>query len=253
MTPILGARIPIAAVSGRVTLTKYLKSLSSTVGLWSFDETSGNLINLAPATLGSLDGVPAGPTQGATGPGGDAGLSYSYDGGGAANDTVALANDATLAGMIDQTWGFLINLASTGEGGAARVLSWTNLAGYYFRTSGAERYRWLVDYDTTDAVAQTAGSTLPLDTWHWIIFGHDGTTKKNLIYQGLNSVLTAFVLTTDTTGVGTLQTPPGVLEFGNNQSLTATIDGSIAYAFALNVAPDTVTTELAQVVRLTGV
>jgi len=253
MTPILGARIPIAAVSGRVTLTKYLESLSGLVGLWSYNETSGNLINLAPATIGSLDGVPAGPTQGATGPGGDAGLSYSYDGGGAANDTVTIANDATLAGMTDQTWGFLINLASTGEGGTARVLSWANETAYYFRTSGSERYRWVVDYDTTDAVGQTAGSALPLDTWHWVIVGHDGTTKKNLIYQGINSVLTALALTTDTTGVGTLQAPAGVLEFGNNSALTSTIDGSIAYAFALNVAPDTIETELAQVVRLSGV
>ncbi len=241
----------LAAVVGiPIPLTNFLKVQPNLQAIWTFSELSGNLINVAPATLGSLDGVPSGPTQGAAGPGGDPELfnAYSYDN----DDIVTVANDATLANMGDQTWAFLINFASEGEANQGRILSWGNGVNH-LRVQLTKKYRFSVDYNTTDAEAVSEDNAWIVDTWNWVIAGHDATTKRNLLFLGINGKLNALTLVTDTVGVGTLQNPGQDLELGNAAALSATIDGLIAYSFVFNVAPDAIVPTLAEVVRLSGV
>jgi len=70
----------------------YVKALSGLVAYYPLDETSGNAINQAPATLGTLDGTVSGATQGVAG---QSGLAYSFDG---VNDQISrtlISSDVT--------------------------------------------------------------------------------------------------------------------------------------------------------------
>lgn len=68
------------------TLQDYIKSLSGLLAYYPLDETSGNAINQAPATIGTRDGTVTGATQGVAG---QSGLAYSFDG---VNDSVDCTN-----------------------------------------------------------------------------------------------------------------------------------------------------------------
>lgn len=59
------------------SLSDYIKSISGLDAYYKLDETSGNAINTAPATIGTLDGTITGATQGVAGLVGNA---YSFDG-----------------------------------------------------------------------------------------------------------------------------------------------------------------------------
>ena len=78
------------AVEAVVTLQSYIKSLSGLAAYYPLDETSGNAINQAPDTLGTLNGTVTGATQGATG---QSGTAYSFDG---VNDEIAITGAAAI-------------------------------------------------------------------------------------------------------------------------------------------------------------
>lgn len=64
-------------ISAEQRLTSYITGLSGLVAYWPLNETSGNALNLAPETIGTLDGVVSGATQGVDG---QFGKAYSFDG-----------------------------------------------------------------------------------------------------------------------------------------------------------------------------
>ena len=103
MDPILFDSIP-RKKSRAERLQTYIKSLSGLVAYYPLDEASGNAINRAPATQGSLDGIATGATQGVTGLVGNA---YSFDG---VDDLITISDSAPLGGLPEVTIFFLINL-----------------------------------------------------------------------------------------------------------------------------------------------
>ncbi len=248
-SPVIGRAdgLPIGLEFGG-SLTDYLKGQPSLVAGYQFNEFSGNLINFA-ATGSVLDGVPTSVTQGVATTLGKVPLAYSFDG---VDDLITISNDAALANLTNQTWGFLVKFVSDGEGGVGRVMNWGN-SNSYLRTSGADRYRFQLDYDTTDLVAQPATNTIAVGSWNWVFAGHDAATKRGKVYQGINGVLAEFALSTDTAGDASLVTPVDDLIIGNQAAAGATMDGDMAYAFVLDVAPDTVEDVLQRVVTLSGV
>ncbi|MDQ3159354.1 MAG: LamG domain-containing protein [bacterium] len=87
---------------GYGSLSSYIKSLSGLVAYYPLDETSGNAINQAPATLGTLNGTVSGATQGVAG---QSGKAYSFDG---VNDKIEIPftrtdSEGTLLALIKPT------------------------------------------------------------------------------------------------------------------------------------------------------
>lgn len=68
------------------TLSSFITALANLKAYYPLDEASGNAINKAPATLGTLDGTVSGATRGAAGQSGNA---YSFDG---INDEIAIGS-----------------------------------------------------------------------------------------------------------------------------------------------------------------
>ncbi len=247
-SPVIGRAdgLPIGLEFGG-SLTDYLKSQPSLVAGYQFNEFSGNLINFA-ATGSALDGTPTSVTQGVATTLAKVPLAYMFDG---VDDLVTISQDAALTGLTNQTWGFLVNVVGEGESNLGSAFSWNNA--YTLRANTVDRWRFIVDYDTTDAVALSNPNSMLTGTWNWIFVGHDAATKKSMIYQGVSGTSTVLTLATDTTGVGTLQAPAVDLILGNNSSAGRTMDGDIAYLFVLDVAPDTVENVLQRVTTLSGV
>lgn len=101
---------------GYQNLSNYIKSLSGLVAYYPLDETSGDAINQAPDTLGTLDGTVTGATQGVAGLSGTA---YSFDG---TNDKVSVANNASL-NQLTGTWFFIANLNANMSGNGNSIMS----------------------------------------------------------------------------------------------------------------------------------
>lgn len=94
---------------GSVTLQDYIKSLSGLVAYYPLDETSGNAINRAPATLGSFDGTLTSVTQGVAGQSGNA---YTFDG---STSTINLGNASSsnsLKPALPITIGFFMKFSA---------------------------------------------------------------------------------------------------------------------------------------------
>lgn len=86
-------------------LQQYIKNLSGLVAYYPLNETSGNAINRAPATFGTLNGTVNGVTQGVVG---RIGKAYSFDG---VDDFILLTQPISTS---IYTYGLLVNTESYG-------------------------------------------------------------------------------------------------------------------------------------------
>jgi hypothetical protein len=92
---------------------QYIKSLSGLIAYYPLDETSGDVINRAPSTFGTLNGTPVGVTQGVSGL---LGKAYSFDG---VNDYVTFNSGKILMGKVNSSVVMIMksNQSSFGTGG----------------------------------------------------------------------------------------------------------------------------------------
>lgn len=154
-----------------ITLSEIITGLSGLAAYYPLNETSGNAINQAPATRGTLDGVPAGVTQGATGLVGNA---YSFDGNG---DLVAVADNATLDFSTAMS---LIALV--------RVTSGNPYPSIMTKQSGNTGYEFYVDRDLqkvvfkigigASSVSALSTATVSFGTWYMLGASYNKTALK---------------------------------------------------------------------------
>lgn len=105
------------------TLSEYIQSLSGLVAYYPLDETSGDAINHAPDTFGTLNGTVTGATQGAAGL---IGTGYDFDG----VDDIVTVSDNDALDLTTNFSGFVIaKLDDYGEGTAGRLFDKENGSG----------------------------------------------------------------------------------------------------------------------------
>ncbi len=148
------------AVSDTFTrLYNAIISISGLAAYYPLNETSGNALNKAPATIGTLDGTVSGATQGVTGL---AGKAYSFDG---INDKVTFPE---------------VEFTSTSKLSIIALLNPSSVAGNHMimtkRTGSNATFQF--------RIGETAGDKKLLFSWQ-----QDAGTNQN--YLGANATIDA--------------------------------------------------------------
>lgn len=201
----------------------YLESLNPLVGL-HLREGSGTV----PANYGRLSVTTLWtPGVGALGQTGKLGPveAYSFD---ALNSRIRIVNNATLAAMTTQKYGFLCKINSLGEGNLGHLFGWSaGAAGAnlnYLIVQATNKLNALINTDGTDAIA-TANNNQVADiigagVWAWLFMDYDDAgTRKIRLFKGLNGTVTTLSLATDQAATGS------VISMGANNLGIFTNDG----------------------------
>lgn len=182
---------------GGITLAEYITGLSGLFAYYPLNEDSGDAINRAPTTLGTLPGTVTGATRAAAGL---IGKAYSFD---ASGDYIEFGSPAAfdIEGTNALSIVVLIRpTLSTGLGGpkiAAKVrfASGADNGGYALQGLDSGSVEFIVFNNGT--IVSTASVTA--DTWAMIIAVYDPATNQQRIYK--NGVIAD--TDANTTGIGT--------------------------------------------------
>lgn len=176
---------PRSAALGRIQidgdpLQNYIKSLIGLVAYYPLDETSGNAINHAPATLGTLDGTVTGATQGVAGQSGNA---YSFDG---VNDAVSIPYHISYSTSQPFSWGFLAKISSTEDTGShtivgAREGGTASEAIVYIDSSGKPKV-FVAANNNTNIHINSPTTDMRDDAYHLWTFVRDVAADKGFLY-----------------------------------------------------------------------
>lgn len=93
--------------SAQSQLMYTILTTSGLLGYWPLNEATGNVINIANDTIGTLDGTNTGATVGQTG---QVGRAYSFDGN---NDFISIADNDVLDGMANVSILFMLSVPDT--------------------------------------------------------------------------------------------------------------------------------------------
>jgi hypothetical protein len=179
--------MPFLPIFGRtspnpVVLQNLIKSIPSLVAYYPLDETSGNAINQAPATVGTLDGAITGATQGVSG---YVGKCYSFDGVG---DKITVPDDNALDLTVNFTLFAIVNATSLNNA------TWIDKGGESaagYRFGGAASYFALTNtfgpLINNNILYANASNTMAAATWTFIATTYDGSNTR--CYK--NGVITA--------------------------------------------------------------
>lgn len=210
-----------------LTLETYIKSLSGLIAYYPLNETSGNAINQAPATIGTLNGTVTGATQGVDGL---VGKAYSFDG---VNDEVVLPNDISVKNQSLVNIGAVVEIKNTA---AARSIynepKTSDLGGrLLFYIESNETVNLALRADDTIS-QQTIGTSAGLSVgFHIVIFSLDVANKTIVIYvDGVSKSLTGSIAGINSTTF-TNSNPNVAPRIGNRVGGTAPYDGIIQHAF----------------------
>lgn len=163
-----------------------VKKLPGLIGYYPLSELSGNALNYAPATIGTMKGTVTDAVQGASGV---VGRAASFDG---ADDIIRAGNSAALnvtgnisAVAIIKPTGFgelgLGYIASKGNGFTADQLGW----GFSLRSNtNQETFRLAANNTTYEAAA----SAITLNVWQMPALTYDKDAGSNQVKFYVNSV-----------------------------------------------------------------
>lgn len=154
--------------SSPVTLSQYIKSLSGLVAYYPLDETSGDAINHAPATFGTLNGTVTGATQGAAG---QVGLAYAFDG---ENDEVTGITNS-LTGAF--TFVCLFNRMDDNPNWILGQDSGTQKIGFFGGTLNINLFVRVVNGGSNLSVDIGYASPAMNSVWHLLVVKRDGSNN----------------------------------------------------------------------------
>lgn len=175
-----------------VPLEDYIKALSGLVAYYPLGELSGNAVNIAPATVGTMDGVVSGAVQGAAGQSGNA---YVFD----ATDKISITSEAAANSLTAVSIAALININSAGGGGFGRLIQkGDNAVGYWDINTLVGSINFTADFATQDLVARIV---IPSSAWVYLVFTYTGgATAASDVVGYINGVAQAHSLNQDGTG-----------------------------------------------------
>lgn len=215
---------PKSAPSPTAALFAYITALSGLVVYYPMNETSGNAVNYAPATIGTLPGVNTGIVYNQAG---QAGGSYQYNGS-TAQTIVAAAPALNLAGTAI-TLGVLVNLTNaTGNYRLTQKFGENYMFNLESSDSGSRKNRFFLkdNTDSTHSIETNVG--VALTTWKWIIGTYDGTTMKQYV--------NATVQTATATSTFTLKGENGDLGIGASDGGGDKMVGYLQHYFLTSTA-----------------
>lgn len=209
-----------------VALQDYIKSLSGLVAYYPLDETSGNAINQAPDTLGTMDGSVSGATYNQAG---QSGGSYFFD----ASDKITITSGAPANGLTNMTVGGIINITGNGGGGFGRVIAKGNSAvGYWdVNTQGGNLLQFNANFGTQVLNARV---TVTFGQWIAFLFSYTGgTAVSTSVVAYLNGSSQTLTFAQD--GIGSRSTDDTTFAIANrNTDTSRTFNGSGQHFFVLN-------------------
>lgn len=181
------------------SLSGYITSLSGLVAYYPMDETSGSMINQAPATIGSHNGTVSGATQGTTG---QVGNSYSFDG---VNDSVSISGLGTYFSG-DFSVGLLLYFSEDdrNDGFFNHHRTDTDFSSLHLVRQTDER----IDYNLWGSGNDWSNIFIASSaTWQYLFFTYNNTTKgqqvfKNGVSQGTRTQTNGTNFATGTTYIG---------------------------------------------------
>lgn len=232
--------------------TGYITNLG--LDLWlRLREPSGNPVNSGGL---SLTITQANCTHAQTG---KLGVSEAYDFNGTTS-VITITNQATLANMTTQKWGFLYFQDTVGEATAGRWFNWGNGGAAnvnYLGNVATNKIDCVINLNTTDARSISVQTDSILNNWQWVFVDYDndnvlGNGKRIRIFQGLNKNLNLLSLTTNQAGVGTPIAMADNLGIGNAVNATLTLDARIDEVFCKASSLWTLS-EMQSIINLSGV
>lgn len=172
-----GSNLPNRTPSPSSQLFNYITSLPGLVAYYPMNETTGNAINYAPATLGSLSGV---NTAVLLNQPGKVGSSYQYNG--STSKTIVANNSALNLTGAAITVGMLINFTAANTN--ARNTAKANddiVMNLEDDDSGTKKIRFLLKLSDDSSPGVQTNVGVPLSTWFWIIGCYNGVSIRTFI------------------------------------------------------------------------
>lgn len=170
-------------VSRLKRLQNYIKSLPNLVAYYPLDELSGNAINRAPATIGTLDGSVSNVTYNQAG---QLGIAYLFNG---TTSTVEVTDHANIDLSTSFSLFALVNPTTIGEGGAGRIFDKNSTYGLLF--AGTNQMQIFSDATTKS----TGNNQITFAGWQIIIAtvnaGVETLFYKNGVVISTNTSMTA--------------------------------------------------------------
>lgn len=204
------------------------------VAYYPLDEQSGNALNKAPSTQGTLDGTVTGATQAQAG---QVGRAYSFDG---VNDYISIADNDSLEGMAAVTILFLLKQDTMSAFEKLWFKSGVYDIGLNNNGQIFTELNGIVNIGTWDS--QPAGG-IDDNTWRLVTQTYDGATFKGY----LNDTVV------ETTGslTGSLGTGGGALAIGRHENnLNEYYSGLLQHVALFNRALSAA--EILKLVRISG-
>lgn len=235
-----------ATAGGGVAYDEYVQALvnaGAAVAWYRFNEVSGTTLVNHGSAGNALNGTLTADNAALVRPkDGQIGTGEAWDFTVANNALVTIPQHASLTGLTNQTWIFLANPRSQGEGELSQFLRWA-LTGWRINYTITDTINFAIPYSTTSASASIAD---PLTGWRGFVFEHNATTRVSTIrLMESGSVVTP--AQTPTPGVGTLTAPSSTLTLFNNSLNSAGFDGLCDELIVLNrVGTSEEYTQLAQ-------
>ncbi len=204
-----------------VSLSSYILSLSGLVAYYPLNESTGNAINNAPATIGTNDGVVSGATQNQSGFRGSA---YSFDG---SNDRITVTDSDTLDTPNGISIGFLL-FANNPSGSNGIMQKGSNVV-----TAG----HWDIPFNPginfrfANANHLFGGYNIPTQTWEHYMITYDptgGTGNVKLYVNGVKK--------TDVTDASGLPATTQDLIIGESVNQTFDLNGKLQHITLFNRA-----------------
>ncbi len=161
-----GAKKSYASAAPAQTLPEYIQSLSGLVAYYQMDEASGNAINTAPDTIGTLDGTNSNITYSTPGQVGD---SYTYNG---TTSQTVVANNAALQVTTGLTLGAIIRRDVTLN--VENGISTKTFYNLILNSSGNIR----LEIEAMGYTSVLSNGVVPSETWTYVIATYDMVNLK---------------------------------------------------------------------------
>lgn len=221
--PVPGNRSSFPAYTSGQTYLGYIATLTQPLVWYKITETSGTTATNA-GTASSANGTYSAVTLGVTGQLG-ANNAGTWN---ATTSVLTAASNAAFNGLSAFTFGFLVNLATAGEGtGASWMRFWENSSGdqIFFDTT---TFRIAVQFNgTTSGTATSNISLFTASTWQWVFVTLDTAGDwKPRIYRGISGSASEMTYSTaPAAGTGSKTSNAVTKYIGNRNGNDRTADG----------------------------
>jgi hypothetical protein len=196
------------------SLSLYIKSLSGLLAYWPLNELSGNALNQAPASFGTLPGTVTGATQGVEG---QVGRAYDFDG----NDKVAFGNNLLSNTVVSVFFIFRPQANSTSN--QETIFGYGNTRWFFIYGNTTTNFRFAVRAPTEKATLNTS-FTPTINSWYAVLGTYDPDSGSNNLTLRVYGEGQGLIETEEATITGAIATTVQPIEIAHDPNRNFFVD-----------------------------